>query len=186
QNAPDDLGNLAMQQRLAAGNRHHRRAAFIDGLQAFANGEPLVQNLVRIVDLAATRASKIATEQRLEHEHEWIALATREMLKKHVGPDHGFLQKRNPQEGLLPFGSKGLVQVGCDAIRRSRVSSTGRRNSIVSSRPGKVETSTGPSRCNAAMTSSTRTSGAEAPAVIPTVLASRTQAGSSSLPSAIR
>ena len=45
----------------------------------------------------------------------------------------------------------------------------GSRNSIVSSRPSKTETSTGPRRASASITPSTSTSGAEAPAVRPTV-----------------
>ena len=57
---------------------------------------------------------------------------------------------------------------------------------MVSWRPGNWLTSTGPSRRSASMTSSTSTSGAEAPAVMPTVLALPNQSGLSSLPSAIR
>ena len=48
---------------------------------------------------------------------------------------------------------------------------------MFSSRPGSVDTSTGPMRRSASITSSTSTSGAEAPAVMPTVLASLSQAG---------
>ena len=39
--------------------------------------KPLVQDLVGIIDLAAAGAGEVAAEQRLEHQHERIALATR-------------------------------------------------------------------------------------------------------------
>ena len=55
---------------------------------------------------------------------------------------------------------------------QTAASSAGSLNSIFSSRPGSTDTATGPIRRNASITSSTSTSGAEAPAVIPTVAAS--------------
>ena len=59
-------------------------------------------------------------------------------------------------------------------------------NGEMQMRPVKSLTSTVPSRRNASMTSSTSTSGAEAPAVMPTVWAPLNHSGCSSLPSAIR
>jgi hopanoid biosynthesis associated radical SAM protein HpnH len=68
-----------------------------------------------------------------------------------------------------------------DAARATSVSSdnsTGSRNRTLSSIPSSVETSTGAMRRSASMTSSTSTSGAEAPAVSPTILTPCSQAGS--------
>ena len=98
-----DLGKLLVEQRLAAGDRDHRRAAFIDGCKAVGHRQALVEDFVGIVDLAAAGAGEIAAEQRLEHEHERIALAAGQMLPDHIGADEGFLQKRDSQDGLLPF-----------------------------------------------------------------------------------
>src|SRR5665213_3453530 len=67
--ALDDLLDLAMEEGLAAGDRHDGRAAFVDRLEAFRDREALVQDLVGIVDLAAAGAGEVAAEQRLEHEH---------------------------------------------------------------------------------------------------------------------
>ena len=94
----DDLRHLAMQQRLAAGDRDHRRAAFVDRRHALVVRQALVQDLVRIVDLAAPGAGQVAAEQRLQHQHERIALAPREMLTEHVRPDAGRLQQRNTHD----------------------------------------------------------------------------------------
>ena len=89
----DDLLDLAVQQRLAAGDRHHRRAAFVHRLEAFRDREPLVQDLVGIVDLAAAGAGEVAAEQRLQHEHERIALDAHEALLGHIGADADHLMQ---------------------------------------------------------------------------------------------
>ena len=87
----DDLLDLAVQQRLAAGDRHHRGAALVDRLEALRDDEALVQDLVGIIDLAAAGAGQIAAEQRLEHEHERIALDAGEVLLRDIGADADLL-----------------------------------------------------------------------------------------------
>ena len=66
-----------VQQRLAAGDRDHRRAAFVDRLQALRDRQALVQDRIGIVDLAAAGAGEIAAEQRLQHQHQRVALDAR-------------------------------------------------------------------------------------------------------------
>src|SRR5690606_6281238 len=85
--ALDALRPLFTNQRLAARNRDDGGAALVDGTQRFLDRHPLAQNLVGIVDLAATRASEVALEQRLEHEHERIALVALELLLEDVARD---------------------------------------------------------------------------------------------------
>src|SRR5260221_2643545 len=60
-----DLADLAVDQRLAAGDRHHGCAALVGGIEALFDGEPPIENWIGIIDLAATDASQIATKQRL-------------------------------------------------------------------------------------------------------------------------
>src|SRR6266478_6152308 len=60
-----DLADLAVDQRLAAGDRHHGCAALVGGIEALFDGEPRIENWIGIIDLAATDASQIATKQRL-------------------------------------------------------------------------------------------------------------------------
>ena len=74
--APSTIcGDFLVQQRLAAGDRHHRRAALVDRLHALGDRQALVQDLGRIVDLAAAGAGQVAAEQRLQHQHQRVALA---------------------------------------------------------------------------------------------------------------
>src|SRR5260370_15947423 len=75
-----DLPDLAVDQRLAAGDGHHRRAAFIHRVEAFLDGEPTIEDGIRIVELAATYACKITTTQRLQHHHERITFAPQDPL----------------------------------------------------------------------------------------------------------
>jgi hypothetical protein len=57
--ASDDFRQFLVQQRLAAGDRHHRGAAFVDGLQRVGDRNALVQDIVGVVDLAAAGAGEL-------------------------------------------------------------------------------------------------------------------------------
>jgi len=85
-------------QRFAAGNRDHRRAAFIDGVETLRNGQPLVEDRIGIIDFAAAGAGQIAAEQRLQHQHERIARAPSQTLAHYIGADLGFLSQRYTQD----------------------------------------------------------------------------------------
>ena len=88
-----------MDKRLTARDRDHRRAAFVDRLQALRDAEALVEDLVGIIDLAAAGAGQIAAEQRLQHQHQRITLAPRQMLADDIAADVGLLQQRNAHYG---------------------------------------------------------------------------------------
>ena len=154
--AGGDLLDLLVQQRLAAGDRHDRGAAFVDGVEALLHGKTLVEYFVRIVDLAAARACEVAAEQRLEHQNERVAAAAGEPLAHHVGADAGDLAQWNRHGVSRSAGGRDFVRFS---------NSTGSRNATVSSMPGSVVTSHAPSRTSAATTSCTSASGADAPAV---------------------
>jgi len=87
-----DLRDFLVQKRLAAGDRHDRRAAFVDRLETFVDRESLIQDLVGIIDLAASRASEVAAEQRFQHQHERIAPPACKLLLDDVCADARFLQ----------------------------------------------------------------------------------------------
>src|SRR6266496_6690063 len=176
----DDLANFLVDQRLAAGDRHHRRATFVGGIPAFLRRHAAIEDRVGIVDLAAADAGEVAAKQRLEHQHQRITLSAKHLLLDQITADTDFLEER-----YCHCHYKFLSGLSRE-VDQPAVSSAGSRNSIFSSRPGSTDTITGPIRLKASITSSTRTSGAEAPAVIPTALASFSQSGFSSLPSAIR
>jgi hypothetical protein len=52
----DDFTDLLVDQRLAAGDRDHWRAAFVHGVEAFLDRKPFVENGIGIIDLAAAEA----------------------------------------------------------------------------------------------------------------------------------
>ena len=97
--ALDDLLDLAVEQRLAAGDDDDRRAAFIDRLEAFRDAEALIEDRVGIIDLAAAGARQVAAKQRLEHEHQRVASASRQLLADDVGADARLLQEGYRHDG---------------------------------------------------------------------------------------
>jgi hypothetical protein len=72
----DDFRQVLVDQRLATGDRNDGRAAFLGRMQSVGDRNPLVQDFIRIIDLAASRAFQIAAEQRFQHHHERVFLAT--------------------------------------------------------------------------------------------------------------
>ena len=68
----DNLVDFRVHQRLAAGDRYHRRAAFIHRLEALFRSHVHLENMGRILDLPAARARQIAAEQRFQHQDERI------------------------------------------------------------------------------------------------------------------
>src|SRR5262249_30460377 len=80
----DDGANVLMDQRFAAWDCHHWGAALVHCSEALLDREPPIEDRVRVIDLAATGAGEIAPEQRLEHKHQRIALATKQPLLEQV------------------------------------------------------------------------------------------------------
>ena len=89
--------HVLVQQRLAAGDRDDRRAAFVDRAERVFDGQALVQDRVGIVDLAAAGAGQVAAKQRLHHQHERIALAAEEVLLEDIAADRRDISQRNAQ-----------------------------------------------------------------------------------------
>jgi hypothetical protein len=58
----DNLVDLRMHQRFAAGNGNHGRAALIDCLETFLRAEILLEDVSRILNFAAARAREVAAE----------------------------------------------------------------------------------------------------------------------------
>ena len=59
--ARNDLADLLVDERLAAGDGDDGRAALVHRLQALLNAQALIQDFVRVVDLAAAGTGQIAT-----------------------------------------------------------------------------------------------------------------------------
>ena len=59
----DDLVDLRVHQRLAAGDGDHGCAAFFDGVEALFGRQFILEDVGRVLDLAAAGAGQIAAEQ---------------------------------------------------------------------------------------------------------------------------
>src|SRR6202035_967702 len=99
----DDLRNLRMHQRFAAGNADHGRAALIYRAETFFRAELLFEDVSGILDLAASGARKIAAEQRFQHQYQRIAPASGELLLQHVARDGPHLGYRYSQNASKDF-----------------------------------------------------------------------------------
>jgi hypothetical protein len=51
--------------------------------------------MVRVLDLAATRTGKVATEEGFEHEDEWVSLVPAQFLPENIGSDCPSLTDRD-------------------------------------------------------------------------------------------
>src|SRR5262245_22451747 len=89
-----------MDQRFATWNCNHRGATFIHRIKALLNRQALVQDRIRIVDLAAASTSEIAAKQGFQHQNERIALAAPYLLSKEIGSDLDLFEKWHRHEAF--------------------------------------------------------------------------------------
>ena len=104
--ALDDLREILVQQRFATRDDDDRRPAFVDRGQSVLHREALVEDVIGIVDLAASGAGEIAAKQRLHHEHERITLHAHQVLLDEVGADPGDVTEGNSQGFFLLCGAR--------------------------------------------------------------------------------
>jgi len=107
--AGDDLVDLRMQQRLAAGDADHGGFAFLDGFEALLGCQVFLENVGGVLDFSAAGAGEIAAEEWLEHEDERISLSAGEFLPQHVACDGPHLGDWNSHGNRsIPAGGGGL------------------------------------------------------------------------------
>ena len=70
----DNFADPRMHQRLAAWDRDHGRATFIDSAEAFFRAQVLLQDVGWVLNFATPRTRKIAAEQRFQHQDKRILL----------------------------------------------------------------------------------------------------------------
>jgi len=97
--ALDDLVDFRMDQRFATGDRDHGGSAFLGGGPTLLGGQPFIENVIRVLDLAAARTSEIATEEGLEHEDEWVSLVAAQFLPENIRGDRPSLADRDWHRG---------------------------------------------------------------------------------------
>ena len=91
----DDFDNLGMQQRLATGDGNHGRAAFVYSGKALLGSKLLLEDVGRILHLAASGAGQAATKERLKHQNQRVALDAGELLVQHISRDRPHLGDGN-------------------------------------------------------------------------------------------
>jgi hypothetical protein len=84
-----------MHERLAAGDRHHRRARLFDRRKRLLDRHPLLEDVLRVLDLPAERAGEVALEERLELDEQRELLDAPQLLLGQVARDPQRLAKRD-------------------------------------------------------------------------------------------
>ena len=96
----DNFLDLRVQQRLAARDRHHWCAAFLDGVETLPRGELALQNMGGILDLSAAGAGQIAAKERLKHQNQRVAPAATQFLAEHIARYGPHLAERHAHGNL--------------------------------------------------------------------------------------
>src|SRR6266446_5721456 len=94
-----DLIDVAVQQRLAAGENHDRGATLIDGIEALFDAQALIEDRVRVVDLAAAGTGEVAAKQRLQHQNQRVPPHTPEVSSEDISTHPNSLTQRNSKDG---------------------------------------------------------------------------------------
>src|SRR5258705_10364434 len=144
-----DLADLLVDQRFAAGDRHHRRAAFIGSVPALLRRHAPIEDRIGIVDLATADAGEVTAEQRFQHQHQGIALPAKQLLLDHIAADTQFLEEGYCHSKFLSGLEDTEKWISPQSVRPEA------GIPMFSSRPGSTETVTGPLRRKASITSST-------------------------------
>ena len=107
-----DLVDLRVHQRLAAGDRHHRRAALVDGVDRLLDRHPLLEQRCRLLDLAAAGALEVAGEQRLELDQQRELVGPLELLLHQVGAEADALAQGHGHGQDTSFGRVNRMSSG--------------------------------------------------------------------------
>src|SRR4051812_34964684 len=79
-----DLLDLGVHQGFATGNGHHRSAALVHRLEALLGRKIHFEDMGWVLNLAATSAGQVATEQRFQHQHQRILTTSVELLLQNI------------------------------------------------------------------------------------------------------
>ncbi len=82
-----NLINLSMNERLTTSNRDNWRTAFLNRVNTLLNGESASQDILRMLDFAATGTGKIALVERLQLQNQRKLFAAFQLLVKNIGCD---------------------------------------------------------------------------------------------------
>jgi hypothetical protein len=95
-----DQVRLRVDERLAVGDRHHRRAALLHRGDRGLHAHPLPEDVRRVLDLPAAHTGQVAGEQRLQLDDQRELLPPGELLPGQVGADPQVLAQRHSHRNL--------------------------------------------------------------------------------------
>jgi len=95
----DDFIDLGMDEWFTSRDGDHGGPALIRCVPALLGGESFIKNVIRILNLTASCAGKVATEEGLEHEDKGIAFVAPEFLSENIRGNRPSLANRNWHRG---------------------------------------------------------------------------------------
>src|SRR5262245_26164133 len=96
----DDLGHFWMDHGFTTRDAHNWSPAFLRCSPTLLRCKPLIEHMIRILNLSAAGTGQIAAEERLQHQHERIPLYPTQLLGKHILRDGSHLGKWNGHSSL--------------------------------------------------------------------------------------
>ena len=91
----DDLVDERVHERFPAGDGDGGHAALFHGAEALFRRQLALEDMTRILNLSAAGAGQIAAIERLQHEHQGVALAALQLLLEDVAGDGPHLRRGN-------------------------------------------------------------------------------------------
>jgi len=91
----DDLVDARVHQRFSARDGDGGHAALFHGAEALFGRQLTLQNMTGILDLPAAGARQVAAIERLQHEHQRVALAALQLLLEDITGDGPHLRRGN-------------------------------------------------------------------------------------------
>jgi len=91
----DDFIDLGMDEGFTSRDGDHGSPALIRRVPALLGCESFIENVIGILDFAATCAGKVTTEEGLEHEDKGIAFVATDFLSENIGGNCPSLANRN-------------------------------------------------------------------------------------------
>jgi hypothetical protein len=105
----NDAVDFRVDEGLPARDRDHGGSTFLGGGPALFRREPFVENVVGILDFAATGAGEVATEKGFEHEDQRIVAVAFQLLTDDITRNGPRLGNRDGHKTVKNTGFAGAV-----------------------------------------------------------------------------
>ena len=112
--------DLGVDQRLAAGDRDHRRPALLDRRDRLIDGHAAAQLVLGVLDLAAAGARQVALEQRLKLDDQRELLAFGQPLAHQVHAHARALFEAGSHLAFTLVARREVMKGPCNLAQRQR------------------------------------------------------------------